>query len=389
MLVNANSFEGLTDTIFIIFQCAGNTSGHFSNGANSPRSLQVNYTGTCVSAQTVSYLPTNLLGGDGGAIFFDTLGIGSYYNTGCNAPVPGLNPFWNFPAIICNDYGLINLNTLLSGNATTDGIWSGDIENVNFFNSTGKLGNYSITYTLVDTSSCLGSADSTLNFIVEDVKTGSDTVLACDSIRQFGIWIFKDTIIEVNVANPNTFRCDSLVRRLYQINQADFQISPEAVLVNSGSEVSFTITGANSSYSFWNEQGDTCFMPCLENSFSPTEEGTYTFNVVNSDNLCIKELIIEVKLIFYSSLNVPNAFTPNDDGFNDVFKLYGKDLQFLNYSIYSQWGELLFNGNALNDFWDGTFKGKPVSSGSYVLQITAAGKDGQRFDELKKISLIR
>ena len=82
MLVTANSFANLSDTLYIIYQCAGNTSGHFSNSANSPRTLQVSYTGSCTSAQTVSYTATNLIGGDGGAIYYDTLGNGTYYNTG-------------------------------------------------------------------------------------------------------------------------------------------------------------------------------------------------------------------------------------------------------------------------------------------------------------------
>jgi len=389
MLVNANSFEGLTDTIYIIFQCIGNTAGHFSNSANSPRSLQVNYNGTCVSAQTVSYTPTSLIGGDGGAIFYDTLGVGTYYNTGCNAPVPGLNPFWNFPLFICNDYGLVDLNTLLSGNASTGGTWSGDIENQNFFNPSGKLGAYTITYTLIDTSSCLGAADSSLNFIVEDLKVGGDTVIVCDSIRQFGFWIFADTLIEINVANPNPFRCDSIVQRFYKINQANYRISPEAVLINSGEEIPFSIIGNNPSYEFWNEQEDTCFMPCLVNTIRPSQEGVYTFRVVDNDNLCEKFLTLDIQLIFFSELNIPTAFTPNGDGFNDRYKIYGKDLQTLEFNIFSEWGERVFVGRSINDSWDGTLKGKPLSSGIYLLQINAAGKDGERYEELKKIKLIR
>ena len=389
MLISANSFANLSDTIYILFQCVGNTSGHFSNTSASPRTLQVSYTGTCISAQTVSYTPTSLIGGDGGAIYYDTLGNGSYFNTGCNAPVQGFNPFWNFPPIICSDYSLIDLNSLLSGNATTGGTWSGDIENQNFFNPSGKLGSYSITYTITDTSSCLGNADSTLNFIVEDPKFGGDTIVVCDSIRQFGVWLFDDTLIEVNVANPNPYRCDSIVQRFYKINKADFSISPNSILINSGEEFSFNIIGNSASYEFWNEQGDTCFMPCLENTISPTIEGIYTFRVVDNINLCEKIITLRVQLIFQSEINIPNAFTPNGDGFNDTYKIYGKDLQTLEFMIFSEWGERVFVGHSLNDSWDGNLNGKPLNSGIFILQIKAAGKDGARYEELKKIKLIR
>lgn len=389
MLVTANSFANLSDTLYIIYQCAGNTSGHFSNSANSPRTLQVSYTGSCTSAQTVSYLATNLIGGDGGAIYYDTLGNGTYYNTGCNAPVESLNPYWTFPAIICNDFGLIDLNTLLSGNATEGGQWSGDIENQNFFNPSGKLGNYSITYTLFDSTGCLGNRDSTINFIVEDLKFGSDTIIVCDSIRQFGNWLFEDTLLSISVANPNPYRCDSVVNRFYQINRADYSLSPSSVLLNSGESFNFEIIGNNPSFEFWNEQGDTCFFPCSANSISPSEEGSYFFRILDNTNTCETTLSMDIKLIFYSRLDIPTAFTPNGDGINDTYMLYGKDIAELDFQIYSEWGALMFQGNSLDDAWDGNFKNKAVSSGVYMLLVYAAGKDGQRYETLQKIKLIR
>ena len=106
-------------------------------------------------------------------------------------------------------------------------------------------------------------------------------------------------------------------------------------------------------------------------------------------NTCSQILTIEVKLNYFSELNIPTAFTPNNDGQNDFYKLYGKDLQELNFQIYSQWGELIFEGNNTLDFWDGTFKNKPLASGIFLLQINASGKDGQRYDMTKKIRLIR
>ena len=235
MLINANSFEGLTDTIYIIYQCAGNTNGHFSNTSSSPRSLKVTYNNAaCFSEQTVSYTGTRLIGGDGGAIFYSQTGQSTYFNTGCNAPVPSLNPFWNISNKVCEDYGLINLNDLLSSNATLGGTWSGDVENTNFFNTNGKLGNYSITYTLQDTSGCLGNVDSTLNFTVEISSFGRDTIERCDSILQFGFWISQDTILDIPIPNSNPFGCDSILKRFYKINKSNFTIEPQNIFLNSG-----------------------------------------------------------------------------------------------------------------------------------------------------------
>ncbi len=389
MLIAANSFQGLTDTIYIIYQCAGNTSGHFSNFANSPRTLGVSYNGACIGAQTVTYLPTDILGGDGGAIFYDTLGNATYYNTGCNAPVPGLNPFWNFPNTICDDYGAVDLNTFLSGNATTGGTWTGDVENGNLFNPTRKLGLYTVTYTVEDIGSCVGTSDSTLQILVEEASFGGDTIDVCDSIRQFGVWIFSDTLIEVNLANPNQFLCDSTVRRFYQVNNDNYGVNPSSVTLNSGDEFSFQLSDANVDYEFWNEQGDTCDFPCNSYEISPSQEGQYFIRIVDSVSGCQQILTIGVNLIFNSSLNIPTAFTPNSDGVNDVYKLFGEDLTFIKFQIFGRWGELIYEGNSLSDSWDGNFKSKALNSQLFLLRVIASGKDGRKFEMTEKIKLIR
>lgn len=389
VLINANSFEGLSDTLYIIYQCAGNTAGHFSNSANTPRTLQVSYIGTCIGDQTVSYLPTDLPGGDGGAIYYDTLGNATYYNTGCNAPVPGLNPYWSFPDIICEDFGLIDLNTRLAGNATPGGTWSGDIENNNFFNPSGKLGSYSITYTVEDTSSCLGQADSTIVFTVDDVGMGRDTFETCDSIRQFGTLITSDTIIEIRVASPNPFLCDSVVERFYKINTTNFGVTPSQITLNSGSSFNFELSNPTAPYELWSAFDDTCFFPCSLNELSPTDEGLYYIRTIDTASGCEQILSIQVQLNFNSSLDIPTAFTPNQDGVNDLYKLFGSDLNFIEFQIFSRWGELIFEGHSLNDFWDGTFKGQDLESQLFLVQIRASGKDGRKYDITKKIKLIR
>lgn len=391
MLITANSFEGLSDTIYILYQCAGNTSGHFSNTANSPRSLTVSYSGNCTQTQTVTYVPTNLVGGDGGAVDFNAQGTPTYYNTGCNAPVSSLNPYWNFPNELCNSYGLIDLNDFLSNNATLNGTWSGNIDSTHHFNTTGKLGTYSITYTVTDANSCIGAKDSTITFAVDTAKFGRDTIVRCDSILQFGVWITQDTIIEIIVNNSNPYACDSTVARLYQINRANYSVSPNEITINSGEEFAFNIIGNNNyTYAIWqNNSNDTCFAPCSLNNLSTTDSTTFHFIITDENTGCSTTETINVLVNYFSALNTPTIFTPNGDGQNDVFKLYGKDIQTLNFKIYSRWGELVYEGTNLADQWDGTFNNQAVESGIYLLKIRASGKDGQKFDIVDKMKLLR
>lgn len=81
---------------------------------------------------------------------------------------------------------------------------------------------------------------------------------------------------------------------------------------------------------------------------------------------------------------IPNAFSPNNDGINDVFIPYGNSIDPDNYSmmIFDRWGKEIFQTKNLNTFWDGTISsgsGKPVPPGSYVYVIQA------RFNGIDKI----
>ncbi len=63
---------------------------------------------------------------------------------------------------------------------------------------------------------------------------------------------------------------------------------------------------------------------------------------------------------------VPNAFSPNDDGINDFFEIYGEGFEILHLKIFNRWGGLVFNGTGNNAKWNGGIKGKKAQSGVYV-----------------------
>jgi gliding motility-associated-like protein len=72
-----------------------------------------------------------------------------------------------------------------------------------------------------------------------------------------------------------------------------------------------------------------------------------------------------------TSLFVPNAFTPNEDGLNDVFGAIPR-LDYVNQyyiSIYNRWGQLIFETRDIDQGWDGTYQGKACPVGAYVYRI--------------------
>jgi gliding motility-associated-like protein len=76
-----------------------------------------------------------------------------------------------------------------------------------------------------------------------------------------------------------------------------------------------------------------------------------------------------VEIIFEkceAKVYVPNAFSPNNDGINDLFEIYGNGFAPVQLKIFNRWGGLVFSQTG-NDFrWNGEVKGKPAQPGVYV-----------------------
>lgn len=81
----------------------------------------------------------------------------------------------------------------------------------------------------------------------------------------------------------------------------------------------------------------------------------------------------QIKLINTEDFHIPNAFTPNGDGINDVFKPVGRQVdnaEYFMFKIHNRWGEQLYFSNDNQEGWDGTNKrGERVSSGVYIWSL--------------------
>lgn len=93
---------------------------------------------------------------------------------------------------------------------------------------------------------------------------------------------------------------------------------------------------------------------------------------------------------FFSSVFVPDAFTPNGDGLNDVLEVYsGKTGTFL-MTIYDRWGSVVFSSQEPLMRWDGTYKGEPCAEGAYTWLLTYEGLSAQsRFKRTGRVLLLR
>ena len=96
-----------------------------------------------------------------------------------------------------------------------------------------------------------------------------------------------------------------------------------------------------------------------------------------------------------SSLEAPNAFSPNGDGINDYYNVFNvKSIVSFHAAIYNRWGQQLYSWG-IDEIgceecgWDGTYKGKDVKSGVYFVVIDAVGADGIRYEIRRDVNLLR
>jgi gliding motility-associated-like protein len=88
---------------------------------------------------------------------------------------------------------------------------------------------------------------------------------------------------------------------------------------------------------------------------------------------------------------IPNAFSPNNDGVNDVFQIVNAEsFNNIEMSIYNRWGELIHQGSGMNHGWDGTYSGKNQAVGVYIFYARATSTlTNETFILKGSVSLIR
>jgi gliding motility-associated-like protein len=86
---------------------------------------------------------------------------------------------------------------------------------------------------------------------------------------------------------------------------------------------------------------------------------------------------------------IPNAFSPNGDGLNDLLRVYGYIIKDIHFMIFNQWGEKVFETNTQSRGWDGMYKGKAQPSGVYIYVCKLQLTDGTVVDKKGAINLIR
>lgn len=155
--------------------------------------------------------------------------------------------------------------------------------------------------------------------------------------------------------------------------------------------VSFSNLSSGATTYTWNYGNGTSSNGVFPVSQTYIAAGVYTvvLSVTNSDGCENSQSILIIVKNEDAALVVPNVFTPNNDGINDLFYVKATNIKDFNCVIFDRWGLQLYSWSDVKGGWDGKTSGKDVTDGTYFFIINATDFDGKDVKRQGSFSLLR
>lgn len=200
-------------------------------------------------------------------------------------------------------------------------------------------------------------------------------------------------VYEVIATNP--FGCTQTTSTEVQITDlntlTDLEADRDTIFQGETTDLFATY---NEEYTYEWEPANTLDDPASATpEASPLETTTYTVTITDEQGCTATKRTTVTTLTpecNHPFIFFPNAFTPNDDGFNDVVRVRAAfAVDEVYFIIYSRWGEKMFEGNSLDDEWDGTFKNEKLCSDVYAYYLRVRCTNGEEYIKKGNITLLK
>ncbi|MCT4580357.1 MAG: PKD domain-containing protein [Flavobacteriales bacterium] len=175
---------------------------------------------------------------------------------------------------------------------------------------------------------------------------------------------------------------------------ASFTSTPQHIFIDEP-HVDFNNVSTNTFSSYWNfGDGENSVEENPSHSFPFSEPGSYQVTLIVENEIgCADSTKNEIEVLDRLLFYVPNAFTPDANGHNDIYvpvMKAGFDPNDYSFQIFNRWGDLLFMTDTPNVGWDGKYKGRLVQDGVYSWKITIKNLyDNGKEDYFGHFSLFR
>jgi len=280
-----------------------------------------------------------------------------------------------------------------------------------------STGNYSVIVT--DEFGCVNNSNAilvdvqsaTADFYFEGICVNSPTTFLSTSFSEGdvinslswnfdnGIQSFSDSVsvfynlvgdYQVSLFIETAAGCkDSIVKviTVFENPKANFNYNPYTISTLNP-DINFVNSSTNATLYLW-DFGDSIHSFIKSPSHIYDDPGVYdVMLIVKNANECMDSITKYIVMYYDFVLHVPTAFTPNDDGDNDQFGPLGLRMEkYESYGlyIYNQWGEIIFETEDINEWWDGAGS----QNGSYAWAIVIVDELGEVRKKVGEVLLIK
>jgi gliding motility-associated-like protein len=364
-------------------------------------------------------------------------------SVGCSDTiVKAVNVFSNpvshfgFTRTCLGDYTNFWDNSYVVGSNGVINSWGWDLDGNTTIDATGQnamalyntYGNHVVGLTVTTSFGCKNT--STLNVFVNPIPVvdfAADQTHGCEKLPVIFTnnsyipvgtiatysWSVGDNASTINFATTHTYPAGTYTVSLTAISDsgcvaiktkndyivsyprpvADYFANPQTADVLEPI-VNFVNTSGGAYNQFWWFYGDGS--PTDSTTHHPSHTYSDEFATSYMTTLIVKNsygcsdttqrlVVIDPSYVIY----VPNAFTPNGDGLNDVFQAKGYYILKFDMQVFDRWGEQVFSTNDIYKGWDGTIKGKIIENSVYVWKVTVIDIQKKRHDLTGHVTLMK
>lgn len=240
-----------------------------------------------------------------------------------------------------------------------------------------------------------GSSGLGFNWYFGDPTTLADTSHVVNPTYQYPATGTYSVTMVAFVSNKPL--CNDTITTTVSISDsfdASFTYTPVACsenLVNFSGLVQ-SPTGTNTTWSWFFGDGGVATIQNPNHNY--TTAGNFQVTLVaqipNSINCSDTINAQTISIISKPEIYIPNTFTPNNDGFNDIFKIRGPQFSVFYLAVYNRWGQLVYSTEDVSQGWDGVFNGRLADPGVFGYYMKArCSEQGEEIIKKGNVTLIR
>jgi len=209
---------------------------------------------------------------------------------------------------------------------------------------------------------------------LNEVNTGSDSIAYKNNTFENNDEVYC-VLVDSNSCSTEPVASNKIAVGIKSLPSITMNPSDTSVVPGSIVKLNVEVGGVLSSYN-WQPPESVSSADSLSTFTKPILSATnYFFNAVSSDGCSISK---KITINILHSLIMPNAFTPNGDGHNDVFKIPSStNISLQEFSIYNRWGNKVFSTNNVGQGWDGNVNGVKQAMGEYIYVVKGIGANGK------------